>query len=106
MRLARREARGRQEEVLYLLGRGCSLLLCLRADTRQNLESSWVAGIMNITLPWPLTCGAATASPEQQLFKGFRMVMLRSLEQGDDWIRENLWVGDFWVVVVIYKVNV
>lgn len=37
MRLARLEERGRQEEVLYFLGRGYSLLLCLRPDTRQNL---------------------------------------------------------------------
>lgn len=63
---------------------------------------------MNITLTWPLplTCGAATASPEQPLFKGVLMIMLRSLEKRDDWIRENLWAGGFWVVVVIYKVNV
>lgn len=34
------------------------------------------------------------------------MVMLPSLEKRDDWIRKNLWAGGFWVVVVIYKVNV
>lgn len=53
----------------------------------------------------PLAC-PATASPQQQLFKGVLMVLWASVETRDDWIRENLWAGSFWVVVVIYKVNV
>lgn len=75
-----------------------------RADLGARVPRRFGAGTRAPPGRLPLAC-PATASPQQQLLKGSSWLWA-SVETRADWIRDSLWAGSFWAVVVVYRVNV